>query len=241
LYLPAPAEAGSFVRFFYESDFMAESLRQDKKERLIFIDVMRGIAVLWMIETHLVNACLSQEFKSSFFYFLLSVSNGLVAVTFIFCAGAGFWLAALKKAEEYRHFNPSLWGYLRRLAFILAIGYWLHLPFFSLWKMLHLNSSELLTFFNCDVLHVIVLSSLVALIILMIVPKLHILPYLFGTMALAIFCISPLVWDTDPMAAMPAFFGAMFAKWPVSQFPLFPWSGSRGCAMRPPGNASDGG
>ena len=73
-----------------------------KKERLAFIDVLRGWAVLWMIQTHVANACLAEPYRQGWLFGLLELSNGFVAVTFLFCAGAGVWLAASRKAAEFR-------------------------------------------------------------------------------------------------------------------------------------------
>ncbi|MGA1307587.1 MAG: heparan-alpha-glucosaminide N-acetyltransferase domain-containing protein, partial [Candidatus Kapaibacteriota bacterium] len=62
-------------------------------QRLTFIDILRGIACIWMIETHAVNAFLDGAFKNNPLFSVLQISNGFVAVAFIFCAGAGFRLA----------------------------------------------------------------------------------------------------------------------------------------------------
>ncbi len=204
---------------------MSEQLPPPKKDRLIFIDVMRGIAVLWMIETHVIDVVLKSVYKSGFIYNMTNLSNGFVAVSFLFCAGAGFWLAAMKKADDYKHFRAPLWVYLRRLGLILIIAYWLHFPALSLQKFFLLDYAGWLRFFECDVLQTIVYSSLIALIILMVTPKIKYLPYIFAVLALIVFLAAPFVWCSDPLMYMPPFFGALFAKFPISKFPLLPWSG----------------
>lgn len=204
---------------------MSEQITPQKKQRLIFIDVMRGIAVLWMIETHVVDVVLYGSLKGGVFYNLLNISNGFVAVSFLFCAGAGFWLAAQKKADDYKHFRPPLWVYLRRIGLILLLAYWLHFPALSLEKFLILTPDGWLTFFECDVLQAIGYSSILALIILMITPNIKYLPYIFGAIAIIVFLAAPFVWNTNPLETMPAFFGNLFSRPPHSKFPLFPWMG----------------
>lgn len=196
-----------------------------KPHRMIFIDVLRGIAILWMIETHVVDAMLYKTLKTGTFYNLLNISNGFVAVTFLFCAGAGFWLAAQKKANDYRSFKKPLWVYLRRLFFILIMGYWLHIPFFSLSRMMHAAPEQLLRMYECDVLHAIVFSSLIALFLLMIIRNLKVLPYIFGILALFFFLYAPIVWTWDPFSFLPAPIATYIVKRPLSKFPIFPWSG----------------
>ncbi len=204
---------------------MSEQLTPQKKQRLIFIDVMRGLAVLWMIETHVVDVVLYGSLKGGFFYNLLNISNGFVAVSFLFCAGAGFWLAAQKKADDYKHFRPPLWVYLRRIGLILVLAYWLHFPALSLEKFLILPPEGWLTFFECDVLQAIGYSSILALIILMITPNMKYLPYIFGLFAVIVFLSAPFVWNTNPLETMPTFIGNLFSRPPNSKFPLFPWMG----------------
>jgi uncharacterized membrane protein len=196
-----------------------------KQHRLVFIDVLRGIAILWMIETHVIDACLNTSLKTGFFYNMLNISNGFIAVTFLFCAGAGFWLAAQKKAEDYKKFKPPLWVYLRRLGVVMVMGYWLHMPLFSLLRSLKMTSEQYLRFCECDVLQAIVFSSILALIILMLTPKLKYLPYIFGILTLIFFFFAPIIWTLDPFQALPTCLATYFSKPPISKFPIFPWSG----------------
>jgi uncharacterized membrane protein len=147
---------------------MGDTLLAVKKERLTFIDVMRGIAVIWMIETHVVDVILYKAHKQGWFYEMLNISNGFVAVAFIFCAGAGFWLAAQKKADDYKHFRQPLWVYVRRLLFILVIAYCLHFPSASIEKLFNISDAKWLVFFESDVLQCIVYTSFIALAALML-------------------------------------------------------------------------
>ena len=69
-------------------------------QRLNFIDMLRGLACIWMIETHVVNAFLPDGYKDNLIFNLIDISNGFVAVCFIFCAGAGFRLALESKFNQ---------------------------------------------------------------------------------------------------------------------------------------------
>lgn len=192
--------------------------------RLAFIDVLRGLAVVWMIETHVLNVCLDPLSKKGWLYGMLHMSNGFVAVAFVFCAGAGFWLAAERKADEYRRFSPSLWIYLRRLGFILALGYWINLARPSLRRLLMAIPSEMRLFATCDILHAIVASSLLALLILFFVRRTGRLRVIYAVMALAIFFATPLVWARDPLS-LPVMIASYVSRPPIGKFPLFPWMG----------------
>jgi len=203
---------------------MSEEIAQPKKHRLIFIDVMRGLAVLWMIETHVVDANMFNYLKHGFFYTWLNISNGFIAVGFIFCAGCGFWLAAMRKSDDYRSFKKPLWVYLRRLGFVILMGYWLHIPNLSLQRLLSYSPAELVSMFQCDVLHTIVIASVFALILLFVIRNNKYLPYIYLALAVIIIFISPPIRQMNSMSFMPPWLGTYFVGPPISKFPLFPWA-----------------
>ena len=59
-------------------------MKQASSQRFVFIDIMRGIAALWMIETHVLNEFIKPEYREGWFYDALNISNGFVSVGFIF-------------------------------------------------------------------------------------------------------------------------------------------------------------
>ena len=62
--------------------------------RLLFIDRLRGWAVVVMIETHIVNALLRNDLRHETAFVILNFINGLVAPTFLFCAGFAFAISS---------------------------------------------------------------------------------------------------------------------------------------------------
>lgn len=52
-----------------------------------FIDLLRGFALILMVETHVVNAYLPEAHRSTPFFFWLSFVNGLVAPAFLLAVG----------------------------------------------------------------------------------------------------------------------------------------------------------
>lgn len=195
-----------------------------KSQRLIFIDVLRGLAVILMIEAHTM-ALMSNLYKQGFLYGFLNISNGFVSVAFLFCAGAGFWLAVKNKFNDFKHFKKPLWTYIRRLAFILMLAYFLHFPVFTLSKFLNMNQNQLNILFQNDILQTIVYSSSISLILLLILPKLTHLKYISIILTIIAFSLVSIVWYSNPFDYLPYNLAFMFAKPPISKFPLIPWSG----------------
>ena len=178
-------------------------------QRLSFIDVLRGLAVVWMIETHVVHVCLSSIWKTGWWYWLINLSNGYVAVAFVFCAGAGFWMAIEKKGTI--HFP--------RVIFILMIGYWLNLPSMSLHQTLQDLPHTLPLIARCDVLHTIAFSTLISFLLISPFRRIRQSFFLFGFLALGVFFASPFIQGLS----LPLFLFSLFS--PESKFPLFPWMG----------------
>jgi fucose 4-O-acetylase-like acetyltransferase len=87
--------------------------------RLGWLDLYRGLAVLVMIETHVVNTFLAAELRAGGWFWWLNYVNGLVAPAFLFIAGFAQGLGSRR---------PGVWPRLSRLAGVAAIGFALHFP-----------------------------------------------------------------------------------------------------------------
>ncbi|MBU3741713.1 MAG: DUF1624 domain-containing protein, partial [Candidatus Kapabacteria bacterium] len=147
--------------------FLSSHLRKGtaamSTQRFMFLDVARGIAVLWMIQVHITNQLIDPAIRSTIPFRALNLSNGYVAPTFIFCAGAGLWIALSRKGQDFLGGGAALWDYMRRLSFILFWAYLLHMPLYSLERWLHVAPAELMGGLQFDVLHTIVFASLTVL------------------------------------------------------------------------------
>jgi uncharacterized membrane protein len=196
---------------------MIKTVDSSQRERFEFIDIARGIAVLWMIQVHITNEILKLGLQKDWFFQYLNVSNGYVAPTFIFCAGAGLWIALSRKGLEYAKGEQSFWVYLRRLAYILFWAYMLHVPFYSVERMVQGNLAELTPWLQMDVLHVIVYSSLVAVGVFMAIARLnnkqrlpHTLRIFNRVNVVIVVCLVCFVWTAVGVDT-------------TSPFPFFPW------------------
>jgi uncharacterized membrane protein len=192
--------------------------------RFMFLDVVRGIAVLWMIQVHITNVFIDPALRLTPLFDVLNVSNGYVAPTFIFCAGAGFWIAIGRKLQAYLSGGTVLQSYLRRLSYILWCGYVLHVPFYSMDRMLIATRGEVLPGLQIDVLHTIVYSSLLGLCIVFATKNVQRMTQACGIVTLVIMFISWIAWKSNPMSFLPAPLAYFIAPPPDSPFPLLPWS-----------------
>lgn len=188
-----------------------------RSNREIYIDAFRGIMALVMVQGHVSDRLLSSASLADPLYQLQLVFHGSTAPGFLFASGfvAGLPRAPLSLRGSVRR--------ARRLLFILAIGYWLHLPYFSFWKIQNEASpAELAAFYACDALQVIAATQLLVIV----------LQWLFrtrwthatGVLTLAVLAASPGVWALPLSARVPPALGAYLDGSSGSSFPFFPYS-----------------
>lgn len=195
------------------------------RARLQFIDLLRGWAVIVMVQTHVLNATLRSDLSGEPAYRLISFVDGLVAPSFIFSSGFVFAIALRRKLPDYLSFGPALGRQAGKLLFVLALGYVLHLPAFSLRRFIEGVSPEAWTkFWAVDVLQCIAVSLLLVLLILQIVRTERRLFAALAWVAAGITLLTPIVWSVNPAWLLPLPIAAYLNAGYGSQFPLFPWS-----------------
>ena len=196
-----------------------------KPRRLDFIDLLRGWAVIIMIETHVLNATLMPSLRLEFPFKVLDFINGLVAPAFLFASGLAYAVVTRRKLHDYLSFGPPLLKHLWRLFFILLIGYCLHIPKFYFHHLMYVASGEAWhTFFQVDVLQCIAVSLLSLQILLLVLRNERRLYMAAAGLTAGVMLLSPLVWGVDFWTFLPIPLAEYFNGRHFSGFPLFPWS-----------------
>jgi len=194
------------------------------KQRYVYIDLLRGWAVLVMIETHVTNAFLIPSVRLQPWFAVLNFINGLVAPSFLFVAGYAFTIVGHRKWQDYLSFNVVFWKQLGRIVQIWAVGYALHLPFFSFHKLAFLIGwDEWTSFWPVDVLQCIAVSLLLMLAFVLIARTHRTFLVFLCAAACAVACASPFMstWNIDRMLSLP--FSSYINALHGSLFPVFPW------------------
>ncbi len=194
------------------------------KNRALFIDMLKGLALIVMVEVHVFNALLLPALKESWWFPSLNFINGLVAPSFSFASGMVFVLSLQKGVDQLRTFGKEFWRKLSRVGLIFFIGYSLHLPYYSLTKILNNQTPQNLnSLFTVDILQIIS-TGLIVLLFARIFIKSEKRFYNFMLLLTAIILlISPLMWKIDFANYLPLFFTNYFNKMHGSLFPVFPW------------------
>ncbi len=195
------------------------------KKRIEYIDLLRGWAVIVMIQTHMFNATLRPDVTAGGFFQALKFIDGLVAPSFLFASGLAYAVTTRRKVNDYLAFGAPLFRQFARLFFILAIAYALHLPKFNYNHLVRDAGHEAwMVFFQADVLHCIAVSLLFLQALLLILRSERRLYRTLSVLTVGVVFGTPVLWGIDFWNLLPAPLAAYFNGLHYSLFPLFPWS-----------------
>ncbi len=191
--------------------------------RALFIDLLKGLALVIMIEVRVFNSLLIPSIKQTWWFPYLNFINGLVAPAFTFTSGMVFVLSLQKGVKQLRKFGKEFWKKIGRLGLILLAGYSLHIPSFS-FKNIFISPAQqtLRSLFVVDILQIIA-TGLFVLLTAIIFFKTEKAFYNFCTIiTLLILFLCPFSWKTDFYKQMLLIFANYFNRMHGSFFPIFP-------------------
>jgi hypothetical protein len=173
---------------------------------------------LVMVQGHVFDSLLTPQLVADPLYRFQQIFHGSTAPGFLFASG---FVAGLPRAPL--SFKASL-RRARRLLFVLGVGYFLSLPYLSLWKLrLEATPAERAAGLACNALHVIAVSQLAVLALQWLFGRRWV--GVAGMLALAVLVASPFVWASGLSRQVPLAVGAYLDSAAApSQFPVFPCS-----------------
>lgn len=224
LCLPAAvAKADPVVPVMGKAESAAQAAA--KPPRYGFVDLLRGFALVVMIETHVVNAYLPDALRHNPFFFWLTFFNGLVAPSFLFAAGFSVILQANRLWDDWLHFRLPFWKQMRRLGFITLVAYYSHLQRFKLSKYLNPDNPGIWPeTLQVDILQCIVVSLLAVHLLIFLTREKARFAWGAAFVAAAVVLVTPWMWAQDFRKLMPLSMALFLNPHGISLFPLFPWS-----------------
>ena len=177
-----------------------------------------------MIETHVVNAVLAAPLKDQLPFKVLTFVNGLVAPSFLFCAGFGLAISLRRRWPQFMKFERPFWRFVVRMLFIGVVAYSLHLPFFSLGRMESITDDRLwVSFFQVDILQVNAVTLLVLILLATLIRNQSAFQLVASAIALAVVFAAPVIRAMD-LSGLPIWLRPYLSIQFKSQFPLLPWA-----------------
>ncbi len=199
----------------------------EKKHRIIFIDLMRAIAVLQMVQGHTTDVLLADNFRNpdSLIYSTWVFLRGMTAPIFMFTAGIVFTYLFQLVNKPFKE-NPRVKKGVKRGLLLIFLGYLLRYPTWTVFDFSQVSDSSLQVFFVVDVLQLIGASLIALLLLLYIAEKFSLSYYTVFLIALVmIFGLSPFFLTIDWNSFLPAPIAGYFYTGTGSLFPFFPWAG----------------
>jgi uncharacterized membrane protein len=198
-----------------------------KKNRIIFIDLLRAFAVLQMVQGHTTDVLLADSYRDltnplfSVWHFM----RGMTAPIFLFTAGTVFtYLFRLVKIPF--NDNPRVLKGIKRSLLLVALGYLLRYPTPTIVDFSGVSDLSWTIFLAVDVLQLIGISLFFIILLAYLSEKIRSNDYLiFGAAAVLFFAIYPLFERIEWLNIFPHFIASYFYSGTGSQFPLFPWAG----------------
>jgi hypothetical protein len=172
---------------------------------------------LAMVQGHVTDTLLAKTTQAQPWYVFQQMFHGSTAPGFLFASGfvAGLPRAPLSLRASVRR--------ARRLVFVLGAGYFLHLPYFSLWKTLGASSpQERAALLACDALQVIAVTQLLVLGLQWVAGR-HWVRWA-AALAVLVIAATPFVWSSGLARHLPDALAPWLDESTGSRFPVFPFS-----------------
>jgi len=189
--------------------------------RVDAVDLFRFVVLFFMIQGHLFRAYLLPAIRQQSWYKMHEVFHGFVAPGFLFVAGFAAFLSFHNKRQNYIHLDAAFFKRLRRILFVIAVGYWIHLPFLSLRKTLEfVRLGRASDFLKADILQCIGVGLLLFTLLAVLLKNERVV-VLCSALAGALFFLLP---ETVKGIRLHPVIDPYF-NYGVSTFPIFPWLG----------------
>jgi uncharacterized membrane protein len=204
----------------------------DAKQRYLFIDLLRFVAAFFMIEGHVVDALLSAQLKAGALFRMHDFFHGFVAPAFLFASGVAYGASTMKRWEDHTAWGKRPRTRVLRFLGLIAIGYALHLPYFSLRKTWdEASSAEIKSFLQSDVLQCIGITLLLLQLSILLAKNRKVFLWVVAGAAAAVIFSAPLMWSGNFSGYLPTVLVAYLSPETGSWFPLFPWCGYILCGV----------
>jgi uncharacterized membrane protein len=195
------------------------------KKRIIFLDLMRALAVLMMVQGHTVDTFLADEYRTydSNLYSIWLTLRGFTAPIFMFTSGVVFtYLLRLNPLPFFE--NPRVRKGLKRFLLLVVVAYMLRFPTPRMIDFSQVTHAQWLTFFTVDALHLIGFGILFILCLVYIVERTSANFFTVFTLGFLFFwCAYPYINSVNWANYMPLPFAAYIYQGSGSLFPFFPW------------------
>ena len=98
------------------------------RQRVIFIDLARSLAVVFMLYGHAVDALLAPAYRAGTWYDIWLFQRGLTSSLFLLLSGFAFSVATSRRWSSHVRLSRAFLDRTRRFLLFVLLGYGLHFP-----------------------------------------------------------------------------------------------------------------
>ncbi len=194
------------------------------KSRLQYLDWLRGLAVVLMIQVHVSDSFLKESLRTTEWYGLSQLLGGLAAPLFLFMAGISIALVFDRMVQKGAASTPLVEKAIRRGAWILLLAYAFRIEQVVTWYP-YANWPDVL---KVDILNCIAVSSLMAGIAAAFVTNRRRNAALLAGAAAAIILLAPVIAPMRggrPPILLSYALSYINGNGRLDYFTFFPWAG----------------
>lgn len=194
------------------------------KRRVIFIDLARALAVVFMIYGHAISALLDPQYENGTWFDVWNFQRGLTSCLFLLLSGFAFSIATAR--HWTLHVSPSfaILRRARRFALFIVLGYALHFPVTQFADLKTVAPDRWQAFLAVDVLQLIGVTFFGVQILVLLTRSRRVFMITSLVLALLLVGVTPVAWQVDWLRYLPPWLAAYFGQSTGSLFPLLPWS-----------------
>ena len=195
-----------------------------RTSRVVFLDLARAAAVLFMIQGHTVHQLLDQSYEPGLGFQAWLFLRGLTSCMFLLLSGFAFSVASDRYWEEFRRPSERLLRRLVRFLFFLALGYLIQFPMGRFAHLQFASEERWRSFLRVDILQLVACSLfLIQGLAILLAGRRRFAQACVGV-AVLIVLATPLVWTYPWAGTVPLWLASYLSAETGSNFPFFPWA-----------------
>ncbi|HLG57763.1 MAG TPA: heparan-alpha-glucosaminide N-acetyltransferase domain-containing protein [Vicinamibacterales bacterium] len=192
--------------------------------RVIFIDLARALAAVFMMYGHTVSALLAPGYQKGAWFEIWVFQRGLTSSLFLLLSGFAFSIATGRHWSSHGHLSPAVLKRARRFSLFILLGYALHFPVSRFAELPTATAEQWRSFLAVDVLQLIGVTFIGVQGLLLAARSRRAFGWSAFALGLATILLTPVMWSVDWTGVLPLWMAAYLAPSTGSQFPLFPFS-----------------
>jgi acyltransferase len=192
--------------------------------RVIFIDLARALAAVFMLYGHTVSALLAPRYQTGIWFDIWIFQRGLTSTLFLLLSGFAFSIATGRHWSVHGQLSPAVLRRVRRFSLFILLGYALHFPVGRFVDLTYATPQRWQSFLAVDVLQLIGATFIGVQILVMLTRSRRAFGWTSFAAAVAMILLSPFFWRVDWAAHVPIWVAAYLSPSAGSQFPVLPWS-----------------